>query len=119
MELLDQYLRSVRSCLPAAQRDDIVSELSENIRAQIEDKEGELGRPLNEGELEAILKQHGHPLVVASRYRQDQSSVAFGRQIIGPVLFSGAGVQSRFNWHRYPYCFDGSVRQRQVHYPGR
>jgi hypothetical protein len=87
MELLDQYLKSVRSCLPAAQRDDIVSELSENIRAQIEDKEGELGRPLSEGEVEAILKQHGHPLVVASRYRQDQSSVAFGRQIIGPVLF--------------------------------
>jgi hypothetical protein len=87
MELLDQYLKSVRSCLPAAQRDDIVSELSENIRAQIEDKEGELGRPLNEGEVEAVLKQHGHPLVVASRYRQDQSSVAFGRQIIGPVLF--------------------------------
>ena len=87
MELLDQYLRSVRSCLPAAQRDDIVSELSENLRAQIEDKEGELGRPLNEGEVEAILKQHGHPLVVASRYRQDQRSVAFGQQIIGPVLF--------------------------------
>ena len=87
MELLDQYLKSVRSCLPAAQRDDIISELSENIRAQIEDKEGELGRPLNEGEVEAILKQHGHPLLVASRYRQDQRSVAFGQQIIGPVLF--------------------------------
>jgi hypothetical protein len=87
MELLDQYLTSVRSCLPAAQRDDIVSELSENLRAQIEDKEGELGRPLNEGEVEAILKQLGHPLVVASRYRQDQRSVAFGQQIIGPVLF--------------------------------
>jgi hypothetical protein len=49
--------------------------------------EEELGRPLNEAEVEGILKQHGHPLVVASRYRQDQRSVAFGRQWIGPVLF--------------------------------
>jgi hypothetical protein len=87
MELLDQYLKSVRSCLPAAQRDDIISELSENLRAQIEDREGELSRSLDESEVEAILKQHGHPLVVASRYRQDQRSVSFGRQIIGPVLF--------------------------------
>jgi len=87
MELLDQYLKSIRSCLPAGQRDDIVNELSENIHSQIEDKESELGRPLNEAEVRAILRQLGHPLVVASRYRQDQRSVAFGRQWIGPVLF--------------------------------
>ena len=37
--------------------------------------------------MEAILKQHGHPLVVASRYRQEQRNVSFGRQIIGPALF--------------------------------
>jgi hypothetical protein len=85
--LLDQYLNSIRSCLPEAQRDDIVQELSENIHAQIEDKENELGRPLRDAEVEAILKQHGHPLVVASRYRQDQRSVAFGPQLIGPVVF--------------------------------
>jgi hypothetical protein len=87
MELLDQYLKSVRSCLPEEQRDDIVNELSENIQAQMEDKEAELGRPLNQSDVEAILRQHGHPLLVASRYRQDQRSVAFGRQWIGPVLF--------------------------------
>jgi hypothetical protein len=86
-QILDQYLKSVRSCLPEAQRDDIVQELSENIHAQIEDKEAELGRPLADAEVEAILKQHGHPLVVASRYRQDQRSVAFGPQLIGPVVF--------------------------------
>jgi hypothetical protein len=87
MKLLEQYLKSVRSCLPEAQRDDIVNELSENIHAQIEDQEAELGRPLGEADVEAILKQHGHPLLVASQYRQDQRSVAFGRQWIGPVLF--------------------------------
>jgi ABC-type multidrug transport system fused ATPase/permease subunit len=87
MEIVDRYLKSVKSCLPAAQADDIIKELSENISSQIEDKEGELNRPLTEAEIEAILKQHGHPLVVASRYRQEQRSVSFGRQIIGPALF--------------------------------
>lgn len=87
MEMVDRYLKSVKNCLPAAQADDIVKELSENISSQIEDKEGELNRPLTEAEIEAILKQRGHPLVVASRYRQEQRSVSFGRQIIGPALF--------------------------------
>jgi len=87
MELLDQYLKSIRSCLPSEQRDDIVNELSENIHSQIEDKEAELGRPLGEADVQAILKRLGHPLLVASRYRRDQRSVAFGHQWIGPVLF--------------------------------
>jgi hypothetical protein len=87
MEMLDRYLKAVQSCLPETQREDIVNELGENLRAQFEDKEGELGRPLTEAEVEVILKQHGHPLVVAGRYRQDQRSVAFGHQWIGPVLF--------------------------------
>jgi hypothetical protein len=87
MQIVDRYLQSVKSCLPAAQADDIVKELSENISSQIEDKETDLGRTLTEAEVEAILKQHGHPLVVASRYRQEQRNVSFGRQIIGPALF--------------------------------
>jgi hypothetical protein len=87
MEMLDRYLKAVQSCLPEAQREDIVNELGENLRAQFEDKQAELGRPLTEAEVEVILKHHGHPLVVAGRYRQDQRSVAFGRQWIGPVLF--------------------------------
>jgi hypothetical protein len=87
MQIVDRYLKSLKSCLPAAQADDIIKELSENISSQIDDQEGELGRTLTEPEVEAILKQHGHPLVVASRYRQEQRSVSFGRQIIGPALF--------------------------------
>src|SRR5882762_335036 len=87
MQIVDRYLKSVKKCLPAAQADDIIKELSENIFSQIEDKESELNRSLTEAEVEAILKQHGHPLLVASRYRQEQRSVSFGRQIIGPALF--------------------------------
>lgn len=87
MQIVDRYLDSVKKCLPSAQADDIIKELSENIYAQIEDRENELQRSLSEAEVEAILKQHGHPLVVASRYRQEQRNVSFGRQIIGPALF--------------------------------
>src|SRR6266852_2451074 len=87
MQIVDRYLKSVKTCLPAAQADDIAKELSENIYAQIEDKENELQRSLTEAEVEAILKQHGHPLLVASRYRQEQRNVSFDRQIIGPALF--------------------------------
>jgi hypothetical protein len=85
--IIEKYLNSVRSALPEAQRDDIVQELSENLHAQIEDKENELGRPLRDAEIEEILKQHGHPMVVASRYRQDKRSVAFGPELIGPEVF--------------------------------
>ena len=80
MELLDRYLQAVKAFLPKKRQADILSELSENILAQIEDKEAELGRPLNEDEQAAILKQHGHPVIVASRYTTRQ-------HLIGPVMF--------------------------------
>jgi hypothetical protein len=87
VEILDRYLKSLRSALPEAQRDDIINELSEDIHRKIDDEEAELGRSMSKGELESMLKRYGHPLVVASRYRQDQGTVAFGRQLIGPALF--------------------------------
>jgi hypothetical protein len=87
MELVDRYLKTVASYLPKEQKDDILRELSENIRSEIEGQEAELGRPLNEVEQEAVVRRHGNPLVVAGRFRQDQRSVAFGRQWIGPEIF--------------------------------
>jgi hypothetical protein len=87
MELVDRYLKTVGSYLPKEQKDDILRELTENIRSEIEDMEAELGRPLDEAEQEAVVKRHGNPLLVAGRYRRDQKSVAFGRQWIGPELF--------------------------------
>src|SRR5260370_38440627 len=80
MDLLERYLQAVRTYLPKPQQDDILKELGENLRAQMEDKETELGRPLNEEEGAAILKKHGHPMFVAARYRQT-------RQLIGSTLF--------------------------------
>src|SRR5271154_7204593 len=80
MELLDRYLHAIEFWLPKRQKYDIIAELSEDLRAQIEEKEAELGRELNDAEVEAILKRCGPPLVVASRYLPQQ-------YLIGPVLF--------------------------------
>lgn len=87
MQLVDRYLQEVKRYLPAAERDDILKELSANILAEMDDRESAAGRPLSEDEQIAILKQQGSPLVVASRYRHDQRNFSFGRVIIGPTLF--------------------------------
>jgi hypothetical protein len=87
MDLVDSYVRAVAKALPEEQRDDISRELSEDIRSEMEDRQRELGRELTTAEQEALLKQHGNPLLLAARYRQDQRSLTIGRELIGPVLF--------------------------------
>ena len=82
MELLDRYLQAVREYLLRNRRDDVVKELGDNILSQMEDEASAVGRPLTEAEQVAILKQHGHPLVAAARYRRLPL-----QQLIGPALF--------------------------------
>ena len=80
METIERYLRTLRMLLPADQRDDIVRELSEEIESHVADKEVALGRALTADEQAAILRQYGHPLVTAARYRPQ-------RHLIGPIVF--------------------------------
>jgi len=80
MELLDRYLNAIEFWLPKRQRQDIIAELSEDLRSQIDEKENELGRKLNDAEVEGILKRCGSPLTVALRYLPQQ-------YLIGPTLF--------------------------------
>ena len=81
MELLDRYLQAVRFFLPRrGDQDDIIRELSENLRSQMEDREEELGRPLTNDERADILRRHGHPMLVAGRYRSHQ-------HLIGSAFF--------------------------------
>ncbi len=87
MQNLDSYLKDVARFLPAADRDDIVRELAENLRSQIEDREAEIGRPLTEAEGMALLDRFGTPLEVAARYRPASGVLAFGPVLVGPVLF--------------------------------
>ena len=80
MELIDRYLQAVKFWLPKNQKQDIIAELSEDLRSQIEDREAELGRKLNESEVADLLKQRGRPVLVANRFLPQDS-------LIGPVLF--------------------------------
>lgn len=81
MDLIDHYLNAVAAQLPQGERDDIVAELRDLILSRFEAKEEELGRDLTDEEREAILREIGHPLVVAGRYRKGAQS------LIGPELF--------------------------------
>lgn len=87
MHRLDAYLKTIAQLLPAAERHDIVKELSENLLSHIEDREARLRRPLTDAEIEALARDFGSPLEVAGRYRQDTRVLAFGRILVGPVLF--------------------------------
>jgi hypothetical protein len=80
MTTLDRYLRSIRFWLPRDQRDDIIAELSEDLRSQIEEREASLGRPMTEAEVGALLKQRGTPMAVAGPYLPQ-------RYLIGPAVF--------------------------------
>jgi hypothetical protein len=80
MELLDRYLQAVGFWLPKRLKQDVIAELSEDLRSQIEEQEGGLGRKLLECELEEILKHCGSPLTVATRYLPQH-------YLIGPTLF--------------------------------
>lgn len=80
MALVDRYLNAVKFWLPRDQKNDIIAELAEDLRAQIEEKESELGHQLSDAEIEPILKKCGSPMLVAERYLPQ-------RALIGPVLF--------------------------------
>ena len=80
-ELLDRYLQAVRFWLPKSTRqDDLLAELGEDLRSQIEARESELSHPLDQTEVAAILKRCGAPMVVAARLGPK-------RQLIGPTLY--------------------------------
>ena len=80
MQLIERYLQAIQFWLPENQKQDIIAELSEDIHAQIDDRETALGRKLTDAELESFLKQRGRPFVVANRYLPQ-------RFLIGPLLF--------------------------------
>jgi hypothetical protein len=75
-ELLDRYIQSM--WLPP----DIAAEIRSNLESLAEDRATELGRELRPADMSAILKRHGHPMIVASRYRDPSA-----RGLISPALF--------------------------------
>lgn len=80
MELVERYVQAVAGYLPGTQSGDIIAELKDSLLSKLEDREAELGRPMTVDEQGALLKQHGHPMLVASRYLPQQ-------QLIGPTVY--------------------------------
>lgn len=78
--LIERYLQNVKFALPKTQQTDVIRELTDDILSQVEEKEDALGRPLTEDEQVALLKQIGHPMLLAARYRKQQ-------YLIGPAIF--------------------------------
>ena len=81
MDLVERYLNAVAAQLPRDAREDIVAELRDDIMGRVEALEERLGRPATDDEVEALLREVGHPLSVAARYRPGPQS------LIGPELY--------------------------------
>ncbi|WP_292134816.1 hypothetical protein [Brevundimonas sp.] len=81
MDLVERYLKAVAAQLPKETREDIVAELRDDIMGRIEDLEARLGRAPSDDEVEALLRDVGHPLTVAARYRSGPQA------LIGPELY--------------------------------
>jgi hypothetical protein len=79
-DLIDRYLRAVGYFLPAKQRQDVVGELEEDLRSRIEEREAGLGRALTEEEIADLLKETGHPALLALGFQETGS-------LIGPRTF--------------------------------
>jgi hypothetical protein len=80
MDLLERYLQAVEEYLPTKGRADVLAELRANLLDQMDEREETLGRPLTTDEVAEILRNHGHPSIVAARYQPRRS-------LIGPEIF--------------------------------
>jgi hypothetical protein len=80
MELVERYLQAVKFWLPRDKQDDIIAELRDDLRSEIDEQEAALGHPLDKGDLETLLKRRGPPVLVAERFLPQ-------RHLIGPMWF--------------------------------
>ena len=81
MTLKERYLKAVAAQLSGKTRDDIIAELDDAILTRMEAREAELGRPLTEADEEAVLRETGHPLIVAAQYGSGP------HHVVGPELY--------------------------------
>jgi hypothetical protein len=80
MELIERYLQAIRRQLPTGKADDITAELRDDLLSRQEEREAALGRTLSVDEVRQLIRDFGHPLIVASRYRRHQ-------YLIGPGVY--------------------------------
>jgi len=77
---VDRYVAAIGRELPPKNAAEITAELKDVLLSKIEDREDELGRSMTDKEVEQMLIDFGHPMIVAGGYRKTQ-------YLIGPELF--------------------------------
>ena len=111
MEIVERYLHAIGFWLPKQQRKDIIAEISEDLHSSVEERQEQLGRSLNQGELETLIRQRGNPMLVANRYLPQ-------RWLIGPKLFPVYGFVLKiivFGW--LPIWMTAMVTAHLVQHP--
>jgi hypothetical protein len=76
MQMIENYLHNFENHLSVANRKEIREELGSSILDQIDDKEEQLSRSLNEQEIEELLLNLGHPMKVAAGFSPNQQLVS-------------------------------------------
>jgi hypothetical protein len=94
MDAVGKYLRAVRFWLPREQRDDIIAELGEDLRTQVEEREAVAGHSLSDAEVKALLHARSAPMDMAARYLPP-------RHLVGPALFP----TYRFILRMFLFCY--------------
>lgn len=80
MELIERYLSNVRILLPPPRREAAIAELREAVMTLREELEAELGHAPSREEDEGLLREVGHPVLVAARY-------GLQPYLVGPELY--------------------------------
>ena len=75
MNLIDRYISAVAQQLPASRRDDITRELKANILDRLESLAAEQSRPTTLEDESTVLRELGHPQLVAAGFLPPQTLV--------------------------------------------
>lgn len=68
MNWLERYAYAVKAYLPAKTRQDVADELLTDLQDERDHRAERLGRDLTDEETKALLKERGHPLLVAANF---------------------------------------------------
>lgn len=105
MNWLERYIFAVKAHLPADLREDVSAELLADLEDELNHRRELLGRELSDTEIKDLLRQRGHPLLVAADFQPRRTlvseelfplySLILKWLLIGVVLFHGATGLSR------------------------
>lgn len=76
MNWLERYIFAVKAHLPADLREDVGAELQADLEDEVEHRREQLGRELSDAEVKDLLRQRGHPLLVAAEFQPRRTLVS-------------------------------------------